>query len=376
MLGWTANTETAQDIIHGKTPKAKNLLHPDLVKILPFLSKPPNTNSSVVDHCISENEYNYHLSKCNKFTSPGPSTIHYGHWKASCRHPMLRRIDATFLELSLQYGIILDRWCSTTDVMIPKKADSFQVKKLRTIMLFEHDWNLMNKIIAKRTMQLAESNSSIAKEQYGSRKQKSAIMHACNKQILFDLIRERKINASLTILDALSCYDSVAIPFAAICLQRQGTTPQMVHVMFITLSQMKHFIRTSFGDSKQAYTQTTTRFHGIGQGNGAGPMVWVMVSSPILESLRSHNCGINISSTNDPSGLITAFTFVDDNDMVQEIHSESDISRETQNALDIWTQGLHTSGGSCAPEKSSWTTIIHQWKNDKWSLLLPEEIKG
>jgi hypothetical protein len=150
----------------------------------------------------------------------------------------------------------------------------------------------------------------------------------------------------------------------------------MVHVMFITLSQMRHYIRTSFGDSKQAYTQSTIRFHGIGQGNGAGPMIWVMVSSPILESLRANNCGINISTSDDPSGLISAFTFVDDNDMVQEIKSTSNISIETQKALDIWTEGLHTSGGACAPEKSSWTTIIHNWKNDKWNLAKPSQTIG
>ena len=42
--------------------------------------------------------------------------------------------------------------------MIPKKGNSTWVDKLRKIMLFEYDWNLLNKIIGTRTMASAEAN--------------------------------------------------------------------------------------------------------------------------------------------------------------------------------------------------------------------------
>ena len=75
--------------------------------------------------------------------------------------------------------------------------------------------------------------------------------------------------------------------------------------MFTTLQEMKHHIRTIFGDSttifdsmedlhavplNQEITQTKAEeviLQGIGQGNGAGPQIWAVVSSPILEMLRT-----------------------------------------------------------------------------------------
>jgi hypothetical protein len=77
-------------------------------------------------------------------------------------------------------------------------------------MLFEADWKLINKIVGKRTMAQAEKANTIASEQYGSRKQKSAILHATNKQLLFDIVRQKKGNVILLILDAKSCYDRIS----------------------------------------------------------------------------------------------------------------------------------------------------------------------
>jgi Reverse transcriptase (RNA-dependent DNA polymerase) len=201
---------------------------------------------------------------------------------ASCIDDHLANIDRGLLEISMTHGIILRRWTQAINVMIPKKSNCIQVSKLQTIMLFEPDWNLLNKIVALRTMHQAEKAGSIAPEQYGSIKHKSSILHATNKQILFDIVRQQKSNAALMVLDAKACYDRISIPFAALSLQRQGVPQKTVQVMFSTLSQMKHYIRTSYGDSTHFYQESTPKFHGIGQGNGAGPMIWVTVSSPFL----------------------------------------------------------------------------------------------
>jgi hypothetical protein len=106
--------------------------------------------------------------------------------------------------------------------MIPKKTNSFRVDKLRTICLVEPDFNFMNKLFGKRMMALAEKNDTIAPEQYGSRKKKSSILHATNKQLVFDIVRQTKLNVSLMVLDAKSCYDRISPPMASISLRRQG----------------------------------------------------------------------------------------------------------------------------------------------------------
>jgi hypothetical protein len=112
-------------------------------------------------------------------------------------------------------------------------------------------------------------------------------------------------------------------------------------LMFDTLVEMEHFIQTPFGDSARHFRATSTPFHGIGQGNGASPMIWVMVSSPLLQQLHHHNCGISTPSSisNDVIDL-AAFNFVDNNDMLEEGTSMDDLLLRAQKSLDVWTTGI------------------------------------
>jgi hypothetical protein len=57
---------------------------------------------------------------------------------------------------------------------------------------------------------------------------------------------------------------------------------------------MKRYVRTSYGDSNRYYSEEGYKFHGILQGNGAGPAIWVMISTPMLDRLRNEGYGIKI----------------------------------------------------------------------------------
>ena len=75
--------------------------------------------------------------------------------------------------------------------MLEKKKGVFRVDKLRTILLFEADANHNNKLIGRTAMRNAEKLELLAPEQYGSRKNKSAIYHCLNKQLTFDILRQK-----------------------------------------------------------------------------------------------------------------------------------------------------------------------------------------
>ena len=369
LLGWTGNSPTSQTILQGKTPLTSNL-HPGIIRLAPFLSTTEKVAAiGNISTQLSREEFQWYWKRCREYTSSGRSGLHFGHFKASSTNDYLTDVDRIFLEISMVHGLILRRWLQAIDVMIPKKANSINVTKLRTIMLFEADWNYMNKLVGKRIMENAEKADNIATEQYGSRKRKSAILHATNKQLLFDIIRQKKSNVMLLILDATACYDCISIPIASICLQRQGTPHNIVKIMFETLADMMHYIRTSFGDSSAYYAKRLVRFHGIGQGNGSGPAIWVMVSSPLLQRLRNENYGYLLtSSVSEISHLFSAFTFVDDNDMVQPIMDPHLVTQSSQQALDVWVDSLVTTGGSISAEKSLWSPLLHKWCNNRWSI--------
>jgi hypothetical protein len=58
--------------------------------------------------------------------------------------------------------------------------------------------------------------------------------------------------------------------------------------------------------------------HGIGQGNGGGPPIWAVISSNLLDTLRSKGFGLQLMSpiTQSPLSFV-GYSFVDDMDIVQ-----------------------------------------------------------
>jgi hypothetical protein len=77
---------------------------------------------------------------------------------------------------------------------------------------------------------------------------------------------------------------------------------------------MKRYVRTSYGDFNIYYSEYGYKSHGILQGNGAGPAIWVMISTPMLDRLRKEGHGIKIELNDGTTIIIPAFAFVDDVD--------------------------------------------------------------
>jgi hypothetical protein len=164
---------------------------------------------------------------------------------------------------------------------------------------------------------------------------------------------------------------------AALSMTRQGAPQSYNEVVFRTIDEMQHYIRSAYGDSETNYGKGNKRCHGILQGNGAGPAIWALVSTPVLDRLRSRGFGVTIQSGLTEKVIkIPAFAFVDDTDLVHTIKDGSTAMVETQQALDTWEEGLRTTGGALVPEKCSVYTMIHNWKDDHWGYLTREQISG
>ncbi len=119
-------------------------------------------------------------------------------------------------------GYSPDRWQQGIDVMIEKKKGNFRVDKLRAILLFEAAFNQNNKKLGRDMMYNAEQLNQIAKEQYGSRKNKAAIEQCLNKRLTFDLARQLKRPLAMCSNDAKSCYARIVHSVASLCLLRMG----------------------------------------------------------------------------------------------------------------------------------------------------------
>jgi hypothetical protein len=181
------------------------------------------------------------------------------------------------------------------------------------------------------------------------------------------------------VLDAVSCYDRISPPIASLCLQRQGTPPSVISVMFTTLDEMRHYIRTAAGDSDQYYSKSThnKKLHGILQGNGAGPMIWAMVSTPILERMRKLGFGVPIiHPLTNAAFQVTAFSFVDDSDFPQLLSNSFSPEVDSQKNFNEWLDSLISTGGDVSDDKSNWYAMIHAWANNNWKILSKEACPG
>ena len=136
--------------------------------------------------------------------------------------------------------------------MLEKKGKGSHVNKLRTICLLEDDFNHNNKKLGRDTMTCAETNGALPREQYGSRKNKSAITHAINKKLLYDTIRLQRKPAMLCSNHAKSCYNIIVHSIASLALQRLDMPIQPIQCMLVTIQELHHHVRTVFGTSSSS----------------------------------------------------------------------------------------------------------------------------
>ena len=99
-----------------------------------------------------------------EFTSAGPSGIRFSHFKASLTCDYIADFEAAMTNIPYATGLAPTRWKSGINVMIEKKKGDFRVNKLRTILLFEADFNQNNKLLGRDMMYNAEKFLCLAPE--------------------------------------------------------------------------------------------------------------------------------------------------------------------------------------------------------------------
>ena len=153
-------------------------------------------------------------------------------------------------------------------------------------------------------------------------------------------------------------------------MRRVGVAPETCKMMFGTLAEVDHYVRTNFGDSTASYACIEIPFQGVYQGNGAGPGIWMLVSIPIINMLKARGFGFKVvNAMSQDQSTFVCYAFVDDTDLVHA--SDQDIGLdglvdEMQSLVDTWEGGLRASGGALVPDKSYWYLIHFTFQNNRW----------
>jgi hypothetical protein len=288
-------------------------------------------------------------------------------------------LDALLTDIPLQTGYSPLRWRVAIDALLLKKSGVTLVEKLRTIFLFQGDFNYPNKYIRHHMIKDGEAYEQLAWEQYKSREGNNAIEQALNKVLSFVLVRQAQMDAAICHNDAKSCYDRIVHSIASILMKQQNVPASARICVFTTLQNLHHTARIIYGDSKSGYGGTlwAVLYSGVGQGNGEGPVIWAVVSTPVLKTMKDEGLGLMYkTSIEDKQQHSMGYGFVDDTDIIQSGQPGEPFQvlvMLMQANMGTWEGGLRATGGALELEKSFWYLIRFFCKNGQWAYVSKED---
>jgi hypothetical protein len=189
-----------------------------------------------------------------------------------------------------------------------------------------------------------------------------------------DALHQKKTAGGFGFQQCYGLFNHIVHSMASLCLQANGAPTEPLICMFTKIQNMNHQIHTIFGDSELAFGGKlwVVPVQTIGQGNGAGPTMWALVSTPVLNMLQAEGCGacFRAAITGDEVHFV-GYAFVDDTDLFASSDCSdatgADMAAALQKSLDLWEGRIHAMGGAIELDKSFWYLIDFVWQHRNWS---------
>ena len=312
-----------------------------------------------------------------------PSGLHYGHIKALTFDERLLRIKYKIIELAYTNRVILTRWKSLWEVLIPKKSRSY-IHKFRNITLVEGDIQYVMKAIwSGALMKAVSSNLHPSQNALQGRVTQSGVL---SHRIALDTLFVRGEECIVFENDAVNCFDRILPHIAALAFMRLGMSLGMVLFFMDFLESAEHHIILGNNPSEERYAHSeNTPIMGSGQGTGwAGPS-WFAVADIIFTSLEENQPGLYLIS---PDGRTTDFRTAEASvdDARQGINTEGVIKFNTEHettltliqaaskASQSFERYLTLTGGKLALDKTMFYALIPDMGKTQKRYLGKEEI--
>ena len=124
-------------------------------------------------------------------TATSPDSIHFGHFLAICKDPVLLAHVAKIISIPLLLGFSPKLYQRMRVCLLEKKAGVIHADKMRVIWLLNAFYSLSCRVLARRTMDAAEKLGSLAPENFGGSKGMSASMYTVNLRLSMDISLQR-----------------------------------------------------------------------------------------------------------------------------------------------------------------------------------------
>ena len=199
--------------------------------------------------------------------------------------------------------------------MLEKEPGLPWIHRLQIIELFDAQANAGFQIfVGRQMMRYAVTNDLLQAESFGSTPGKMATSALVQNLVATDQLRIERRAGGIFDCDASGCYDRILPPLASVHLQALGLHQSIGTFLARLMYQAKRYVRTGHGVSKQAIRTTKKRvFHGIGQGNGGGPAMWISHLTVMFAAISSICMGFALNCIQTILHVATVGTgYVDD----------------------------------------------------------------
>jgi hypothetical protein len=376
-LTFTSLSPEAASLLDGTIPAAWHGNDELLREFLTSFSIPDRIKDTPqITTEISQEDVQKGFSKWKERTSKSPSGRHLGHYKALIQNKTLLSSLTKFLQLIVDKGLVLHRWCNAVNIMIEKDQGHPKITRLRIIHLFEADFNFFLKLQwGSRLVRRADEKSLLNNGQHGSVPRRTAMDPIMLTELTTDLCRTLKHNLARFDNDASACYDRIIVALGMLAARRCGMPTNAVSTHASALQYMKYKVKTIHGISEETYHKTQdSPLFGTGQGSGASPAVWLTLVVTLMNTLdrviKHRMTFASPDSLSTHTRLVDAF--VDDTSLgFTDTGSLSleDLTATLSTIAQTWENLLFYSGGSLNLQKCSWYAMYWAWKNCRPYLL-------
>ena len=328
-------------------------------------------NAPPISSAITAAQHTTFWRNQRESTQSSPSGLHFGFMKTTAKIPRLAETISKFVSIPYESGYSPDRWRNSINVTLMKEEGEYRPEKERTIHLLESSFSEGTKIIfSRRMMQHARRYGQIPLDQYAQKGGK-AIDAAIQKILIFDLMRIKRCAGVCFANDLMACYDWMAHVPSSLALRFLGVPPRAVECMSTTIQQMRHYIRTAYGDSDHYYGgDVDNLLEGGGQESPVAPPISIALTVIVLRMLAQYEPGVTAVFAISATILtFTAILYVDDTDLftMQQPHETvDDLLRRTQTQTSRWVEAMWATGAALRPEKCWWCIVDFAWEGSKW----------
>ncbi len=191
------------------------------------------------------------------------------------------------------------------------------------------------------------------------------------KVIFYDIVCQTQRPAGIAAVDVDNCHNQIAHPIASLVFQSMGAPITATTSMLSTIQDMKFYLRTGYGDSKEFARPTgVIKTQGLCQGNGAALAGWTTTNITMINAHKRKDYCTHLVNPISEGGLhIVGSIFVNDTNLehfdIRCIETAEEAHAKFQESITNWGWLLIATGGALKPIKCFFQIISFRWNHSR-----------